>query len=154
MAEAGEKLILIVEDDESIVDFLKYAIEKDGFRTNIARDGNQALVEVKASLPDLIVLDMMLPGKSGFEIIKALQVDEYRRIPIIVVTGRFTTDAHRSMAAMESNVMEYMTKPVQIAILMHKIHSLLGTMSLSEKKALDRGKEMRENIDPEGRNNF
>lgn len=144
MTEPHEKLVLIVEDDETIVELLNFAIEKDGFRILIARNGNDALGLIKRSPPDLIVLDMMLPGKGGFEIIKLLQNEDNRNIPVIVTTGRFVDNKVQSMMQFEPNVKEFMTKPLNMHFLIHRIHSLLGTVSPEEKKVADRENKFRE----------
>ncbi len=150
MAEPKDKTILIVEDDESIVEFLKFALEREGFRLDFARDGLFALRSVERNKPDLIVLDMMLPGKSGYEIIKSLQANEYRHIPILVATGKFADESFKNMIKFEPNVKEYIEKPVKLQILLYRIHSLLGTVSPTDKKALEKSQELERKLNPEG----
>ena len=118
----AEKLILIVDDDETVLDFLKFAVEHEGFRTVTAADGLDALEKVKANSPDLLILDMMIPKKGGYEVIKSLQSSEHSRIPILVITGRFVDDNFKQMVQFEPNVREYIIKPVKPPFLIYKIH--------------------------------
>jgi DNA-binding response OmpR family regulator len=153
MAEPKDKKILVVEDDESIVEFLKFGLEREGFCVDFARDGIFALRSVERIKPDLIILDMMLPGKSGYEIIKSLQANEYRDIPILVATGKFADESFKNMVKFEPNVKEYIEKPIKLQILLHGVHSLLRTVSPSEKKALERSRELDKKLNPEGTDN-
>jgi diguanylate cyclase (GGDEF)-like protein len=126
--------ILIVEDDESVSELLKFAIEKNGFRTKVASDGNKALELLKTSIPDLIVMDMMMPGKSGLEVIRELQAKEFSSIPIVVVSGGFADNLLWKTVRFEPNVKDYMEKPIQPGKLINKINSILGIDLLQEKK--------------------
>ncbi len=152
MAEPKDKKILVVEDDESIVEFLKFGLEREGFCVDFARDGLFALRSVERIKPDLIILDMMLPGKSGYEIIKSLQAGEHRNIPILVATGKFADESFKNMIKFEPNVREYIEKPVKLQILLSRIHSLLGTVSPTDKKALEKSRELAKKFNPEGTN--
>ncbi|MEW6040545.1 MAG: response regulator [Elusimicrobiota bacterium] len=148
--EPSEKLILIVDDDETVIDFLKFAVEKEGFKTQVATDGFQALEKVKSNSPDLIILDMMIPKKGGYEIIKALQSPDYSRIPILVITGRFIDDNFRQMVSFEPNVREYIIKPVKPPFLLHRIHTILGTVSSDRKVIEEKKKIIEERMKPGG----
>ncbi|MDI6641038.1 MAG: response regulator [Elusimicrobiota bacterium] len=143
-----EKLILVVEDDETVIEFLKYAVEKDGFNTSIATDGEEAINKVKENKPDLIIVDMMLPKISGFELIKALQTPEYINIPIVVMTGKFINDGFRRTVELEPNVKEYIFKPVKPPYLLHRIHTILGTISPEEKAIEERKKILEKTLKP------
>lgn len=150
MSEPRDKVILIIEDDESVVEFLKFAITKDGFRVQVAKDGLEALDSIKEFTPDLIITDMMLPYKSGYEIIKFLQNDVYRNIPVLAVSGKYVNDSFSKMLEFEPNVKAFMVKPIKIQILLQKIHSLLGTVSPEEKNALNKGQKLRDENNPWG----
>ena len=148
MDETKDKLILIIDDDENVQEFLKFALEHEGFRTCSETDGSRAVDIVNSCKPDLLILDMMIPQKSGFEILKSLQVSETRNIPIIVITGRFEDDKLKTMLQFESNVKDSMSKPVKPEILLHKIHTILGTISPAQKKAEEKTKNFMNNIKP------
>jgi len=149
MVDPKDKHILLVEDDRSLVDFLSITIRHDGFYVSIARDGEGAFQTVQTSKPDLVILDMMLPQKSGFELIKSLQTHEYRDIPIIVISGRLVDDEFRRMILFEPNVKEYLIKPLKPQYLLYKIHSLLKTVSPEQRLAEKKGNKYRDNFKPE-----
>ena len=137
LAEPQEKLILVVDDEETILEFLKYYLKEQGFKVETASDGQQALEKIKNNKPDLVILDAMLPKKSGYEIVKTLQ-REYREIPVIIITGYFRDVETQMMFKLEPNVKEFLTKPIQPDFLISKIHMLLKTkpkeISIVEQK--------------------
>lgn len=119
------KLILIVDDDESLLDLMDHVVKKDGFRTERAMDGNEALAKVAALDPDAIVLDFMLPGMGGYEALRELQSRGYGHIPIIVVTGRAMDAKSIEAVRQEPNVKEFLAKPVRPAMLLAALHRLV-----------------------------
>ena len=137
LSEPQEKLILIVDDEETILEFLCYYLKQQGFKVDTASDGEKAIEKIKKNVPDLVILDVMLPKKSGYEIVKVLQ-REYKQLPVIVVTGRFRDIETQMMFKLEPNVKEFLTKPVQPDFLISKIHTLLKTkpkeISIVEQK--------------------
>ena len=122
-----DKLVLLVEDDESLLDLMQHVVSKEGFRTERAADGNEALRKVAAAKPDLIVLDLMLPGVGGYEILREMQSMGAGDIPVIVVTGRSMDRQAVAAVREESNVKEFMEKPVRPNLLANTLHRLLGT---------------------------
>ncbi|MFH2070222.1 MAG: response regulator [Elusimicrobiota bacterium] len=148
LSDPKDKRILIVEDDESVMDFLRFALEKEGFRTTSAADGEEAIKKANNEKPDLILLDMMLPKKGGFEVIKAIQTSECRHIPVIVITGRFIDDSFRDMVKFEPNVKEFILKPVKTPYLVFRLHSILQTKSKEEAAAEQRRKTVEERLRP------
>ena len=82
LSDPKDKTILVVDDDESVCDLLKFIVEKEGFKCFTAPDGRKALEEVEKSPPHLVLLDLMLPRYGGFEVLRRLQVGETARIPI------------------------------------------------------------------------
>lgn len=121
--EVEKKHILIVDDDCDMTDLLKIALEKSGFRTTTASDGNQGLAIAESKSPDLIILDMMMPRRSGFLVLERLRQIMEEPIPVIVVTGNFG-ERHRSYAEM-LGVSGYYYKPVKLPQLVEKINDLL-----------------------------
>ena len=122
-SEIAKKHILIVDDDYDMTDLLKIALEKSGFRTTTASDGNQGLAIAESKCPDLIILDMMMPRRSGFLVLERLRQSMDNPIPVIVVTGNFG-ERHRSYAEM-LGVSGYFYKPVKLPQLVDKINELL-----------------------------
>lgn len=117
----------MVDDDESILDLMEHVIKREGFRTERAADGNEALKKVESLSPDLILLDMMLPGKGGYEVVRELQATDAARTPIIVITGRNIDRKNMEMMRHEPNVREFMQKPIRPPMLATTIHSILQT---------------------------
>ena len=84
-----EPLILIVEDEPPLVEVIKYNFESAGFRTTVACDGNEALFQAEELLPELIILDWMLPERSGIEVCRELRKRKNTKAtPIIMLTAR------------------------------------------------------------------
>lgn len=131
-----DKLILIVDDDESVWDVLYYIVRKEGFRVEKASDGAEAMEKARLLHPALIILDLMLPGSGGFEVLRELQAEETLDIPIILVSGRRMDLSTLEMLKHESNVKEFLEKPVKPQVLAALLHSLLKTRP--------RGKEVKE----------
>jgi DNA-binding response OmpR family regulator len=133
-AEPKEKMIFVVDDDpvflNSSVDFFT----REGFRTGSAVDGEEALKKIAQEKPNLIILDLLLPKLSGYEIIKKLQEDYFTKsIPIFVVTIKKLDAGTKQMFSMESNVKEFFNKPINLHVLIQRIHQFLHTIPKDEK---------------------
>ncbi len=126
-ARPAEKLVLIVDDDKDIRDLLAVIISKEGFRVAQAQDGEDAQAKARALLPDLVLLDLMLPKSSGFETLHELQTDETAKIPIIVMTGRQLDPSTCEMIKREGNVRDFIGKPIKTEELIAQLHKLLKT---------------------------
>lgn len=127
MSGPSSKLVLLVDDDESLLDLMDHVVKKEGFRTDRAMDGVEALAKVGALNPDAIVLDFMLPGMGGYEALRELQSRGHGDIPIIVVTGRSMDTKSIEMVRQEQNVKEFLQKPVRPVMLTGALHRILGT---------------------------
>jgi DNA-binding response OmpR family regulator len=127
LGNPAEKLILLVDDDESLLDLMEHVVQKEGFRTDRAMDGTEALRKIEALTPDLVVLDFMLPGMGGYEVLRELQASGSGGIPVIVITGRHMDRKNVDMVKLESNVKEFMEKPLRPAIMAATLHNILKT---------------------------
>lgn len=127
LADPSEKLILLVDDDESLLELMEIVVKKEGFRVDRAIDGPEALRKAEAVTPDLIMLDLMLPGKGGYEVARDLQMTDAGRVPIIMVTGRTMDPKTMEMLRQEPNVREFMAKPIRPAVLTASLHAILKT---------------------------
>ena len=88
MAHASEKRVLVVDDEPDVRNFLAACIEDAGFVVETASDGQEALEKVQANPPDLMTLDMVMPRKSGIQVIRSLREDErFTKLPVIVITA-------------------------------------------------------------------
>ena len=123
----ADKLVLIVDDDKDIRDLLSVVIGKEGFRVALAQDGEDAQAKARALLPDLILLDLMLPKANGFEALHELQADETASIPIIVMTGRQLDPSTEALIKREANVRDFIEKPIKMEELLLLLHQLLKT---------------------------
>jgi DNA-binding response OmpR family regulator len=122
-----DKLILIVDDDDSIKELLDFVVKKEGFKTEKASDGKTAIEKAKSINPDLILLDLMLPGYGGFEILKELQAYETSSIPIIIITGKYADRSTVEIIKQEPNVKDFIEKPIKVNVLVALIHKILKT---------------------------
>jgi DNA-binding response OmpR family regulator len=119
----GRKM-LIVEDDRDLVELLKFNLEKEGFRVSYTTEGNLALAEARRFGPDLIILDLMLPGLDGLEICRQLKVNEALcHIPILILTAR--VDEPDRVVGLELGADDYVTKPFGLSELIARIRALL-----------------------------
>lgn len=116
--------ILIVEDEAALVTLLRYNLEREGFDVSEARDGDEALVIIEESPPDLILLDWMLPLTSGIEVCRQIRRRPETRItPIIMLTAR--GEEADKVRGLDSGVDDYVTKPFSPAELLARIRALL-----------------------------
>lgn len=120
------KLVLLVDDDESLLDLMDHVVKKAGFRTERAMDGIEALAKIEALEPDIVVLDFMLPEMGGYEALRELQSRGHGQIPIIVVTGRAMDAKSIEMVRQEPNVKDFLQKPVRPAMLTASLYRVLG----------------------------
>ena len=116
--------VLIVEDEAALVELLRYNFEQEGFRVSSAADGEEALVMVSEDLPDLIVLDWMLPGLSGIELTRRLRTrPETARLPVLILTAR-GEEAER-VRGLSTGADDYVVKPFSVPELVARVHALL-----------------------------
>ena len=119
----GER-ILVVEDERSIADLVAEALKRQGYRVETAGDGDQALEAAETTLPDLIILDLMLPKLDGWEVCRRLREEETtRRIPIIMLTAR--RDEKDVVAGLELGADDYLRKPFSLAELLARVKAHL-----------------------------
>lgn len=120
------KHVLIADDETNIVISLEFLMQREGHRVSVARDGDAALEAIRRERPDLVLLDVMMPGKSGFEVCQAVRADEALaavKILMLSAKGRDTDLAKGSALGADA----YMTKPFSTRELADKVRELLGT---------------------------
>ena len=124
--------ILVVDDMAENVDILKTRLESQGYDVVTASDGEAALVAVRESRPDLVLLDVMMPKLDGIEATKRLKADaSLPFIPIILVTAK--ADAKDAVAGLDAGGDDYLTKPVDHASLVARVRSMLRIKALHDK---------------------
>ena len=113
--------VLIVEDEESLADPLAFLLRKEGFETTIVADGSRALGEFDRVSPDIVLLDLMLPGMSGTEVCKSLRTRS--SVPVIMVTAR--DSEIDKVVGLELGADDYVTKPYSARELIARIRAVL-----------------------------
>ncbi len=116
--------VLVVDDDAEIAESMRYALEGSGFEVAVAKDGNQGLALAEATTPDLLVLDMMMPKRSGFLVLEQLRRDGHDNVRVIMVTGN-EGNRHRQYAEL-LGVDDYIQKPFPMDRLISSVKDLLS----------------------------
>ncbi len=124
-ATSSGKTILIVDDDREIIDSVRYALEGDGHQVVVANDGNQGLVLAETENPDLMILDMMMPKRSGFLVLEKLRRVRDQPLPVIMITGN-EGNRHKSYAEL-LGVSDYIQKPFTMDRLLSSVNKLLSS---------------------------
>ena len=114
--------ILVVEDDRNICDLIHMYLVKEGFDVRIAGDGGKAIEEFQKQVPDLILLDVMLPKKNGFDVCRALR-DQGSSVPVIILTAR--EEEADKVLGLEIGADDYITKPFSLAVLRARVNTQL-----------------------------
>jgi two-component system response regulator VicR len=115
------ELVLVVDDEKPIADILKYNLEREGFRVAVAYDGTEALAATERDAPDLIVLDIMLPGLDGLAVCRRLRT--YSRVPILMLTAR--GEEQDKVRGLELGADDYVTKPFSPREVIARVKALL-----------------------------
>lgn len=116
--------VLIVEDDTALEALLAYNLEKEGYKISVANDGEDALLQIAEQVPDLIILDWMLPKLSGIEVCRRLRAKQAtKNIPIIMLTAR--TDESDKIRGLDTGADDYLHKPFSVAELKARIRAVL-----------------------------
>ncbi len=118
--------VLVVEDEPSLLDALEYNLRRQGYEVRTATDGLKALEMARRDRPDLIILDIMLPGLDGFEVCRALRRE--MNVPILMLTAR--ADEVDKIVGLEVGADDYLTKPFSMRELMARVKALLRRVRL------------------------
>ncbi len=116
-------LILIVEDDEAIITLLSYTLEKAGYETKITKDGEEAIMMIEEHNPDLVLLDWMIPGKTGISVCSHLRKNPAtKKIPIIMISAR--GEENDRIEGLDKGADDYITKPFSTKELLARIQAV------------------------------
>lgn len=119
-----QKKILVIEDEEAIRSMIAFALESEGFHVTGVENGRDASQAIKESMPDLMLVDWMLPGVSGLELVRGFRRNAATRtIPVIMLTAR--TDEQDKIEGLDSGADDYITKPFSTRELLSRINALL-----------------------------
>ena len=122
--------ILVVEDEPTLVDTLGYSLRRQGYEVITATDGRKALELARKETPDLIVLDVMLPGLDGFEVCRILRHE--MNVPILMLTAR--TEEIDKVVGLEVGADDYLTKPFSMRELLARVKALLRRVRLDREE--------------------
>ncbi|WP_417232626.1 phosphate regulon transcriptional regulator PhoB [Brevundimonas sp.] len=116
--------ILVMEDEDALATLLQYNLEKEGYRVVIAADGDEGMLQIDERLPDLVLLDWMLPGLSGIEVCRRIRGKaETRNLPIIMLTAR--GEESDRIRGLDTGADDYLTKPFSMIELIARIRAVL-----------------------------
>src|ERR1700752_4867196 len=115
--------ILIIEDERALTDVLAYNLQREGYETSIAHDGQEGLRKAQMQIPDLILLDLMLPSLDGLHICRELRSGERtRHIPILMLTAK--AEETDQVVGFSMGADDYVTKPFSVKVLLQRIKAL------------------------------
>jgi two-component system alkaline phosphatase synthesis response regulator PhoP len=123
MAQETKRTILIADDEPDILEILNFNLESEGYEVIKATNGNDAVALAKKNKPDLIILDVMMPGKTGFEVCKILRsYNEFEKTIIIFLTA--LNDESTEIKGLETGGDDYITKPISPKVLISRVNAL------------------------------
>jgi two-component system, OmpR family, response regulator ResD len=140
--------VLVVDDEPTIAEVVARYLERAGYETSIAADGPSAVAAAASSRPDLVVLDIMLPGLDGLEVMRRLQADAEDRIPVILLTAK--GEESDRLVGLRQGADDYVVKPFSPRELVARVDAVMRRTSAAEEaeERLDLGALQ---IDPAGR---
>lgn len=126
-SETRAPRVLLVDDDSEIIEAMRYALEANGFEVSVARDGNQGLALTETLQPDLLILDMMMPKRSGFLVLEAMRRSGHDKVKVIMITAN-EGNRHKAYAEM-LGVNDYLRKPFPMDKLVESARRLTAERS-------------------------
>lgn len=124
------KNVLLIEDEPNIIEAIRFILSRDGWNVKTHSDGANAIEAVRAKQPDIVILDVMLPGKSGFDILRELRADPaHAALPILMLTAR-GQQKDRDMAQ-AAGVSVFMTKPFSNTEMLNAVNALMSEPPVS-----------------------
>lgn len=130
--------ILIVDDEEDIVEIIRYNLQQEGYETEFAYNGEEALRKAKSFHPDLIILDIMMPVKSGMEMLSSLRKEEvFKNTIVLLLTASGAESAE--INGFNAGADDYVVKPVKPKVLLSRINALLRRVNKEEEKVVTIG---------------
>jgi len=131
------KTILVVEDDATLLDLLRYNLSKEGYEVFTARDGQSALATAREQKPDMLVLDIMLPELDGLEVCRILRKET--SVPILMLTAK--ADEIDKVVGLEVGADDYVSKPFSLRELLARVKAMLRRAELSREDLAGRESE-------------
>ncbi len=120
--------ILVVEDEPNIVESLSFLMKKAGFIVRVARDGNSAVRTIESEAPDLVLLDIMMPRRDGYEVCRTIRANpDWDNVRIIMLSAKGRDFDRRK--GLELGADDYITKPFSTREIVERVQEILGTKS-------------------------
>ena len=129
------RTVLIADDEPDILEILKYNLEKENYHVITAKDGNEALDKAVKNHPDLIVLDMMMPKKSGMEVLELLRVQSAFKDTLIMFLTALS-DETTQLKSFSTGADDYVSKPVSTSVFVSKVNALFRRIKKSESNKI------------------
>ncbi|MDB5122331.1 MAG: Transcriptional regulatory protein YycF [Mucilaginibacter sp.] len=134
MSNAAKQKILIVDDEPDILELIEYNLKKEGYQVFLARNGQEAVAEAKRSLPDLIVLDIMMPKMDGIEACRIMRtMPEFKNTFMVFLTAR--SEEYSEIAGFNVGADDYIAKPIKPRALVSRINAILRRNAPAEDMA-------------------
>ncbi|MBI2806426.1 MAG: response regulator transcription factor [Planctomycetes bacterium] len=119
----GKPRILLIEDERGLTDVLSYNLNREGYETSVAHDGQEGLRKAQMQLPDLVILDIMLPGIDGLEVCRQLRAGKLTaKIPILMLTAK--GEEMDQVVGFTVGADDYVTKPFSVKVLLERVRAL------------------------------
>ncbi len=132
----GLRKVLIADDEPDILEILKYNLVKDGYQVITAENGDEAIEKAKQHAPDLIVLDIMMPGKNGVEVCQVLRAQPQFRDTLIMFLTALSDEATQ-IKGLTTGADDYISKPVSPNMFLSKVSSLLRRVAKTDSKIIE-----------------
>lgn len=130
----AKKLILAIDDEKDILRLLQYNLEREGYQVLCAKTGEEGLEAARSKRPDLILLDLMLPGIDGLEVCKVLRSNkETRQIPVLMLTAK--TSEIDQIVGLELGASDYITKPFSVKVLLARVKNVFRSKEAKKDDA-------------------
>lgn len=123
--------ILLIEDDSALSELIASYLQRNDFTVSVISRGDQALDEVRRQKPDLVILDLMLPGLDGLQVCRLLRQTS-QSLPLLMLTAR--DDSHDQVLGLEMGADDYVTKPCEPPVLLARVRTLLRRSSINEPR--------------------
>src|ERR1041385_3159489 len=136
--ELKAKTVLVADDENDILEIVSYNLLKEGYNVYTARDGNEALEKAKVIEPDLLILDILMPYKSGVEVCRILRSQvKFKDTLIILLTALSDEGSH--IKGLDSGADDYVTKPISTKVLMSRVNALFRRIQKEQNHVLNIG---------------
>ena len=130
------KKVLIADDEPDILEILKYNLIKEGYQVITAQDGDEAIEKAKQTLPDLIILDIMMPGKNGVEVCEILRSQPKMKDTLIMFLTALSDEATQ-IKGLATGADDYISKPISPNVFISKVQSLLRRVTKTDNKIVE-----------------